>query len=261
MSSAAVVGLNEMYNTGALTAPFPPEVVCNFQFQQNLVQVSPPKFPLNSGWELSPLRNSSTLGSWELTFGRKRKRKERRDVRTYFGTNKKEPPTLWRAAHPKSSAYVSCCSSLIIFQLIILLVERWSRQFQHAQLDLSKSKKSKPKSTPKPKQTKRKTKQQQLQHERNKMQERERSKRYCEKKKKKKEREHIVAIDTKKTVQFARKCDQKTMQVDGNPNAFRVPVCVMCLCGRLMLIIIIGCEPARQITSCEQLLSQSSRSR
>lgn len=110
---------------------------------------------------------------------------------------------------------------------------------EHAQqLDLSKSKKSKPKSTPKPKQTKRKTKQQQLQHERNKMQERERSKRYYEKKKKK-EREHMriqsyeIAIDTNKTVQLARKCDQETMQVDGKP--FPYVSCAIGLCLSLSL--------------------------
>ena len=62
----------------------------------------------------------------------------------------------------------------------------------------------------------------------------------------------LPLIDKVLPFQKARKYDQAAMQVDGNPNAFRAPVCV--LCDRL----IIGCESVHKISR-EQLLSQSSR--
>ena len=62
----------------------------------------------------------------------------------------------------------------------------------------------------------------------------------------------IDCIDTKGSLQLARKYDQKAMQVDGNPNVYRSNVCV--ICDRF----IIGCEAVHKITK-EALLSQSSR--
>ena len=61
------------------------------------------------------------------------------------------------------------------------------------------------------------------------------------------------SVVTTRPIQQARKHDQKRiMQVDGNPNAYRAAVCV--LCDRL----IIGCESIHKITA-ESLRSQKNR--
>ena len=55
--------------------------------------------------------------------------------------------------------------------------------------------------------------------------------------------DYKIPVDIKGPIQQACKHDQKEiMKVDGNPNAFRVAVCV--LCDRL----IIGCEAIHKIT-------------
>jgi len=66
------------------------------------------------------------------------------------------------------------------------------------------------------------------------------------------DQEGYECVDIKGSIKQARKYDQEVMQVDGNPNAYRSNVCV--LCDRL----IIGCEAVRKITK-EVLLKHSSR--
>ena len=67
--------------------------------------------------------------------------------------------------------------------------------------------------------------------------------------------DYKIPVDTTDPIQQAYKHDQKEiMKVDGNPNACRVAVCV--LCDRF----IIGCETVRKITQ-ESLCSQSRRHR
>ncbi len=62
---------------------------------------------------------------------------------------------------------------------------------------------------------------------------------------------HEIHVNIKSPIQKARYYDQ-TVQEGQNPNAFRVPVCV--LCDRL----IIGCEEVRKL-SAKALIAQSSR--